>query len=821
MTHIANLDNAHPAVDTHPFWAELVGTFRPDYEAAQGGTVRFNLALASTKDVCIPCMYYTPPEPHAAYTRMPTAKLGRFPVCRLHYGMLCSHCLRTSMPNDMGSDTLVLRRPVMGDVDEAGNHRNHDGLTCSHCREKAFNATLGRDLLACSRGGPLLGLNNRWNHSTAYKEHVYFGIGRSDMMARQAIEDWFLMQHTRISSFAEDISQLQHMLRRYKTIFYERRMLSVPPVEVAHLRRLVWTLFEDDDPAFEIGRLYRRWTHEMETGMYDEADYRLDVERLRSIFGNSSLWPFIRDKLVLRIINLWISDRFLSGYWVMPSDEIEQMLDSTATIHTPLHVIAHQAIRPTDHKYLPTEQWRSGNGLFRYNMMLGHMGDYYLPPDRLLQILNMRFSEVMTTRLEIAFAEIIPLYSRGPYKDYERVEAHLAANKTKEILLQLEQPFAWRETEDAGDGWRINPTSPASDPGGGSVISDEEEGSVDEFENAHDALDEDEGVDDDEPKEPRVEVVPTNDHLPEYDIRDGWSTASDGERDEFDVGEEHEKTSEPSAIESATESIALSPSLGKRKASDEEMIDEHRPLRTRLGSGQTSYSGDSTNTALVTPDDSPSLLAEENIKLAEEDATDTTPVAPLAIGEIAASPAASPTLGKRKSPEDDDLTQPPRRPVSLPVSLAPTSEASDDDMGQVREDKASSGAASTINDEEVMSNTAPCEQSDAPVLQAVAAKVVRSNRVYGSDYSAASDSESEGSFDTDQIADTPFVPPSFALLGPGVDELLESTWYRSLEPLRRCHCAICQRAEKVQSENLHRILLSSIDDLVSPSLHIA
>lgn len=786
-----------------------------------------------------------------AYVRIPT-QLRTIAVCRFHFELLCTRCLRTSAANELG-DTMCLRRPVVGDVDEVGQTRKHSGLICSFCRETAFTSTLRRDLMACARQGSLLGLNNNWQQTVAYKDHVFFGVGRSDMMARQAIEDLFLMQHTSYGALAEGAAHIQEILRKWKIWVYDNRgYLPASQADLTMLRNLLWTVFEDDDTAFELNILYRRWTNEIQTGAYDDLDHRLDVEKLRRGCGGLGLWPFIRDKLVHRSIDMWVQDRFLQGYWVMPSDEIEQMLHSERSIHTPLLEIARNSERPTDLARPAIGLYTSGIGRFRFDFQRAQRaGEYFLPPDRLLQVMNMRFTDVITNRLENAFTEVVTYFTRQGYKHFDAIERQFASMTSERLLQQLEQPTAWFEStvDETGEAWRPKVVSAAaSDPGGGSVVSEDDEGLEEMDGDDVDGIPGDEGdnEDDDEDDEkrsdePRIEIVPTNDLQPAYDIRDGWSTTPDDERDESDVSKDDDLTSEPSAMESIADSAPLSPNLlGKRKASDDSdgTADEDRPPRIRHGSGQTSHSGDSNSTALVTPDDSPSLLAEESILVAEEDdtATDTTPVAPLAMGEMAASPAASPTLGKRKSPEDDDLIQPPRRPGSLttpPLVAANDSDnGSNDDMDEVKadvadeDDKVSTVATST--EEEGTPLAALSERSDnaepaKPAVLKAATTVPRDGEGVSAPYmSELSDSESEGSLDTEQLDDTPFVPPSWARLGPCVDEILENTWYRAREPLRRCQCAICQRAEKAQSENLRRFFMASVEDLVSPGgLHIA
>jgi hypothetical protein len=536
-------------------------------------------------------------------------------------------------------------------------------------------------------------------HSVAYKEHVFFGVGHSDKMARQAVDDWFALQHTSYYQLLNDIGAVQGLLRKYKVQAFENRGMMFPNHELAQISRVVWSVFDEEDQSFDLNRLYRLWSRDIESKVYDEYEYRLDVERIRLGMSNTSLWPWLREKVFQRALELWAQDRFLNGYWITPSDEIEQMLNPAQDIHTPLHEIAQNASRPSDYgRQSNAERWRTGSGRFRFNFnppeLRGRPIEHYLPPDRLLQMMDMRFNEVVSLRMDAALAEIVRPHTTLPYNEFDRIEAHLAAFKGPQIITLLEEPYAWFEVDDTSGRWPLTlfPIPPGSDVTVASSIPDDEEPEEQSFAKLEDAApdvpDERDGRFDGQgedgdlgkPCEPRIEVVATNDDPPCYGIVDGWSTTSD-ERDESDA-EHEDHSSERSNMESVADSSLPSPKVGKRKAmDDEDGPNEERGPRSRLGSGQTSHSGDSTNTALVTPDESPSLLAEERIQVADEDdaATDTTPVAALAINN---SPVASPTLGKRKSPDDDDLIRPPRRPASISTPTRATSDASDDDMGE-------------------------------------------------------------------------------------------------------------------------------------------
>lgn len=853
-----------------------------------------------TKDVCIPCRFSHPTRPPLkAVYRIPTNKPRAIPACHVHHGNICSHCLRVQSSDFRTEPNLLLRRPVNGDVDELGIPRNQDGLTCALCREVAFTATIRRDLEGCSRGREVRGFDNAWAHTIAFKEHVYFGVGRSDMMARQAIEDWFLLQHTSYYQLLNDIGTVQALLRKYKIQVYETRAMRPPAPELAQISRVIWSMFDEEDQnAFDLPRLYRRWCHEIDNKVYDEYDYRLDIDRIRHNLSAASLWPWVRDRVAQRALDLWAQDRFINGFWVMPSDEIEQMLDPSRQIHTPLYEIAQNVSRTSEYGRPPAvDPWRSSGGRFRYDVnpleqrpREQRNAELFLPPDRLLQTMDMRFSEVVGLRMDAALAEIMRSYIRLPYEEYDRIEAHLAAFKVPQLIALLEEPYAWFEVDDASGSWPLTlfPIPPASDATVMSSISEEDEPEEQSFSQL-DAQDDRDGNNDgddlnDEPSkrnEPHIEVITINDDHPlYYGIVEGWSTTSD-ERDEFGVPGEHEdRTSERCGMESTADSGAPSPKIGKRKATDDEAPSDHlaRGPRSRLGSGQTSHSGsgESTNTALVTPDESPSLLAEERIQVAEEDntATDTTPVATLAISTT--SPVASPTLGKRKSPDDDDLIRPPRRPASIPT---PPRGTSDGDMGEAdvkpdclshasdpletkaaphptdktEEDEAKPVSVSNedvgvgqpmadaaidadVGDSEAKRSTASEKQSSAPSTtteegltqppspaqthlldgghaRAVAVPKEGWSRA-GSIYSELSDSLSEASIDSEKLAEVPSVPAMWSHLGPGVEELLESTWYRAREKLRLCRCAVCIRAMKHAAEAERRKFLEDDDDII-------
>ncbi|BEI96081.1 hypothetical protein CcaverHIS631_0110300 [Cutaneotrichosporon cavernicola] len=887
----------YTAVNSHPFWAELITTIRTDLVGIPRGPT-FYAARAMTSDVCIPCRLSFPMRPpQSASYSMPTDSLGRIPTCQLHWAQICSHCLRVQPMDVRTEPNLFLRRPVNGDVDERGRPRNNQGLLCRPCREVAFNAMLRCGLETSARGGEIRGFDNAWQHTISFKEYVYLGQGRSDEMALQAIEDWFLMHHTNYYQLLTEIGNVQALLRKFKMHLFEHHTLQPPPYEASQISRILYSMFDEDDQSdFDLARLYRRWCHEIDNNEYTEIEYRLDIERVRLNLSAASLWPWIRNKVVLRTIDLWAVERFNNGYWVMPWDEIAQMRDPNKQIHTPLYEIAFHGSRASEYgKAYVVDRWRNGGGRFRFNVGPHELRareqrnvDQFLPPERLLGMKDQRFTEVLSLRLEAAFAVIMRSYTRLPLEEYGRIEAHLATLNVENILALLQDLYPWHEAEDPSGRWPLTlfPLPPASDATVMSSISEEEdpeEQSFAQLDNElhsvqikRDDIDHDNDGDDcsndsSEPREPRIELVATNDNHPSsYGIMDGWITTSD-EPDEFEDAEQHEdRASERSDWDSTADSSSPSPKLGKRKAADDEaQPDVERAPRSRLGSGQASSSGDSANTVLVTPDESPSLLAEERIGVAEvhDAASDTTPVAMMA--NSATSPSASPALGKRKSPDDDDLIRPPRRAASIPASTrTAASDTTDDDMGEghVKADKIERrthpvveieeghpklgltvedgmGIGNAPMDEDTQeSETRPSKGSGEPpssssnsdrretgrtpspdpkqqpdVDQAVDPTAVADATWDGaaSEYSDLMyDSQSEASVDSDRLAEVPSVPATSDLLGPTVRNLILSCFYGSRVNLRACYCSICVRSRKDAAEAERRRYAEEDDNVI-------
>ncbi|CAK9784788.1 unnamed protein product [Cutaneotrichosporon oleaginosum] len=926
-------------VKSHPFWGELITTMRPEL-AGVSGSPTFHTAHMMTKDVCFACRISCPSRRHLkALYRVPALNMRPLPTCDVHFGQFCSQCLRVQNADLRAEPNHFLRRPVYGDVDEHGIPRNCEGLLCAPCRDIAFNAALRRDLEACSRGGAVRGLDNPWMQTVAYKEHVFFGVGRSDFMARQAVDDWFLLQHTPYNQLVQEIGTVQAILRKQKVLLYESRVIQSAPLELAQISRIVWSVFDEEDQvAFDLSRLCRLWVLEMENKAYGDYEYRLDVERMRHNMSATALWPWLREKAVQRAVELWAQARFLNGYWVMPSDEIEQMLDPSQTVHTPLHEIACNVSRTSEYGN-PLDRWHHGTGRFRYHSNLPdarhrerQIAQQFLPPDRLLQMMNMRFIEVVALRMDAALAEVVRPFTRLPYDEFDRIEAHLDTFTVPQIITLLEEPYPWFEAEDPTGRWPITifPLPPASNVTAASTISEEEEPEEQSLAKEDDVtsegqqrgagsdVDNKSRQDDGLPKpshqtEPIVEVVASTDDLPNcYGIVDGWSTTSN-EHGEYGAVEDHEDcVSDRSGLESAADWSSPSSRLSSLKQSDDEAASHAPGQRSRLGSGQTSHSGGSSNTALITPDDSPPLLAHERIRVAEDDdaTTDTTPIASLRV--ITTSPGSSPRLGKRKSPDDDDLIRPPRNVASIGTPSRPDDWSSrdtaspatsprlgkrkspDDDelvrpprkcgLNGVRSRSASPSSCDDTEEDGVEGSdkmeqhqgkptSASTEISgvDQPAVDAAmnhgmtkneaklnadAGKrdseslsikdeglsealssaqdspsgVVKVARAVGvpegawtraeSECSELYDSLSEASMDSDKLAEVPSVPPPWAKLGPGVEDLLESTWYRSRELLRICRCGICMRA-KYAAEAMRQNYDVEDDIMIMPPLRIA
>lgn len=825
-------------VDSHPFWQQYLLILRPDVkdEPARQSQSLFDLAHKATHGVCLPCMIITNRRlvTSADGTTM-TSMLGKLPTCRHHLEKFCTHCLRINPipPNSH----LGLKPSENGDQDEHGRPRPRGRwVVCYHCREVAMAVAVRRELVECARGGPVLGITAPFHMTQSYREYTLAGRGRVDSMAKRAVDEMCLMQQTRWVEIEACMTDLQRHLIKLRCIFYDTRQPRPSPHDLDLWNQYcnrIWAMGAGDPP--DLGYMYRLWANDIETREYTEHDWREDYERSRSM-EPPRLWPFLREKLVHQCIDYWINDRVQNGYWIMPSDEVEQAMSLPETIHTRFtaqdvrHPHSDAPLAISDHRF---------TGRFHFGSPAIH-SQYYLPSSRLLAAMDEKFTSQLGECIRQPLYDIVECHRMQSRENLDAAETQCAGMNMERILEFLGLHEAWIDGGLANTRSLTLVAHMPSDPGGGTVVSDLSSPAVGP-ESPRSA-----------PKSPHIELVLDESHVHEdFGIVDGWSSS---------VRDEDALSTSPEATPPADVSpMSTSPKFGKRKSTEEDKFaSEDRPQRPRLSSGQTSHTSEGSSTpALVTPDDSPDLLAG-TIQLADEAAVTAHVIDGAALngdinvaisrnGSVGDAPT-SPNLGKRKSPEDDEREQrPARRHESRPPS---EHELVDGDKGDaVCEDVVTASAERevaraedikvTCQDEvvtsietpvpekqNIMATLAPVEPPVAPKTESATPVSVESTGIrspyFDSPARAVSPSSSlmSSEFDESEFSDgyAPYVPCPYVKLGPGATAIIRDEWYRAREPLRECQCRICHRARKDEND---RILFSNFGSLENQILRIA
>lgn len=225
------------------------------------------------------------------------------------------------------------------------------------------------------------------------------------------------------------------------------------------------------------------------------------------------------------------------------------------------------------------------------------------------------------------------------------------------------------------------------------------------------------------------------------------------------------------------------------------------------------------NTALVTPDESPDLMAHA-IKLADEESATVSATLVTNGNAVPTSPSSS--VGKkRKLPDDGDTDsdRPARRRGSNSTMSAhgdPRHQKNDAQVvGAVApaEEPALLQGGSLVDagnitrKDEQKETTPPAGASDdvsTDVTLSGSSDSTRPPSARPSPRSASSEISSETESDVEY--GIPYIPPVSVKLGPRATEAFKQVWWSARAPLRECHCTICLRAK---SEDMARFLLAT------------
>lgn len=741
-------------MDSHPFWTDYLAILRPDREMSSSG---FQVTRRATSTVCVPCKMSRPGTTNqVAKVITWTTYAGPVPTCEGHHQRFCAHCLRIQSDSHLG---LYFCDPE--DRDELGRKRARTPfLVCRFCRERAFELPLRRELIECARGGVFAGQAAPFTIVSSAQEYIHFNRGHADTAARRALEEVFLHHNTRWGELLGHMFQFQRVIRQLRATCFGRGRFALTSHEQDVFQRHADAIWGVDVDAEETDYEFwlRRFRHEVEMGSYGEEEWRRDHESMRT--AETFLWLPLRERLTKVCIQHWVMHRVQVGFWVMPSDEVEQLLTGVKK-HDDIETIGQNARHPSyaSHEPLAIEQLERA----RINYHPDQLNRLFLPSHRLLSMMNEEFAEQLINRIESPLSEIVD-WQKAQHRDWDAAEASCTQTTQQQLLDWLALPESWVRR---GLTSVYRAENPPSEAGGETVVSSAS-------------------------NSPRIELVEERAEPHGFVVHDGW-VASDEDLDDRDsfLDDDDDAVLGAGDDDDTDSSTALTTSsaLGKRKTSDEPRDLSERPSRPRLGSGQTSQSSEvSTVTTLVTPNDSPDLLLaeihspENDDEAAAAEAQNSTPVAASITGTNTATPGQSPTLRKRKSPDADDESAAARKPDPTETMQASHENGAD----------------------------GHCDKKPATHMRAAAQKPMSpAPATPSSDYQVQQVSDSDSTLSSEDFDDfdmIPWVPGLASELGPAVEELIQHSWYRAYEPLRECRCSICVRARE---EETQRVLMLS------------
>ncbi|KIR96945.1 hypothetical protein L804_05603 [Cryptococcus deuterogattii 2001/935-1] len=449
------------AVDSHPFWPEFTLLLDPSrhHSSAISGIhsarlapstpsfpTLFHRARSSTLSSCLACRLNRPSRlgyyPAVGKRLTFTSKFALAPTCEKHANNFCSGCMResepqagrapspglhhltgiealvesgeTRSPSEPADPPLMLSQCNHGDVDENGVERFPRSLVCPDCRKAAIWNEIRLILHECARGGRMRGERSLWLYNEKVKDYINFNVGTAFEMGYAAVEEQWLIDHTRWVELSETALQLQNHEKALKLQF-----LRTAAEETAAQKRV---------------RLAR------------EAELRGEDQ--------------FRGKLKAGCINDFISDRIRYAFWVSPSDEVSKIVtddrdrrtDRSSIIHTMFPDIAMNSAHPFS-KYIefsfePAQACAEAAGLISLvpndpssSPVSDGRFDPFLPPDRLLRALDKTFAEMLSARTCTAMENIVRNVREYCDDDDDKAEEVCENMRVEDILERL---AAWQ-----------------------------------------------------------------------------------------------------------------------------------------------------------------------------------------------------------------------------------------------------------------------------------------------------------------------------------------------------------------------------------------
>ncbi|AAW47076.2 expressed protein [Cryptococcus deneoformans JEC21] len=479
------------AVDSHSFWPEFTLLLDPsrhhssavsDIQSARlapstpSVPTLFHRARSSTLSACLACRLNHPSRlgyyPAVRKRLTFTSKFALAPTCEKHANNFCSGCMRenepqagrvgalveggTPSPGELAVPSLMLSQCNHGDVDENGVERFPRSLVCPDCRKAAIWNEIRLILHECARGGRMRGERSLWLYNEKVKDYIDFNVGTAFEMGYAAVEEQWLIDHTRWVELSETALQLQNHEKALKLQFLRTAAEETPAQKRMRLAREAELRGEDqvgketEEEAMEMEMLYRSWWKELE-----DDDLSSDDEEEDELLNDK-----FRGKLKAGCINDFISDRIRYAFWVSPSDEVSKIvtddrdrrIDRSSVIHTMFPDIAlnsaHPFSRYIEFTFEPAQACAEAAGLISLvpndpssSPISDGRFDPFLPPDRLLRALDKTFAEMLSARTSTAMENIVSMVREYCDDDDDKAEEVCENMRVEDILGRL---TAWQ-----------------------------------------------------------------------------------------------------------------------------------------------------------------------------------------------------------------------------------------------------------------------------------------------------------------------------------------------------------------------------------------
>lgn len=205
----------------------------------------------------------------------------------------------TRSPSEPAVRPLMLSQCNHGDVDENGVERFPRSLVCPDCRKAAIWNEIRLILHECARGGRMRGERSLWLYNEKVKDYINFNVGTAFEMGYAAVEEQWLIDHTRWVELSETALQLQNHEKALKLQFLRTAVEETAVQKRMRLAREAELRGEDqvsretEEEATEMESLYRSWWKELEDddlNSDDEEEDELLNDKASQIFTTCRIY---------------------------------------------------------------------------------------------------------------------------------------------------------------------------------------------------------------------------------------------------------------------------------------------------------------------------------------------------------------------------------------------------------------------------------------------------------------------------------------------------------------------------------------------------